>query len=72
MTKLTKDVERLTNTEIRDRGKTRPLVVTLKVGSGKYGDYMELRPKGTAVVYTVTMKEIWSFGQQKAIKAMGY
>jgi hypothetical protein len=71
MTRLTKSVARLTNTEIRDRGRTRPLVVTLKAGSGQYGDYLEVRPKGTSVVYTVTMKEIWGMAQERAIKRAG-
>ena len=71
MTKLNKDVARETNTTIRDRGKERLLTMTVKVGSGQYGDYIELRPKGVSVSYTVTVKEMWGYAECKAIKAAG-
>jgi hypothetical protein len=70
MTKLNKDVARETNTEIRDRGKNRLLCITMCKGGGA-GDYLELRPKGTQVKYTLTAKELWDMAQQKAIRAAG-
>jgi hypothetical protein len=71
MTKLNKDVSRESNTIIRDRGKDRILCVTLKKGNEKYGDFIELRPKGTQVKYTVTMEELYSLGQAKIIRSHG-
>lgn len=72
MTKLNKDIARETNTTIRDRGKERLLTMTVKVGSGQYGDYIELRPKGVSnPTYTVTVKEIWGYAESKKIKAAG-
>ena len=71
MTKLNKDVARETNTEIRDRGKTRLLCITHRKG-GSHGDYIEVRPKGTQVKYTVTMKEVWGLCETKAMRAAGF
>ena len=45
------------------------LCVTLKKGNEKYGDYLELRPKGTQVKYTITLKEVYALGMQKIISA---
>jgi len=71
MTKLNKDIARETNTTIRDRGKERLLTMTVKAGGNQYGDYIELRPKGCQHSYTVTVKEMWSFAEAKAIRAAG-
>ena len=70
MTKLNKDVARETNTEIKDRGKNRFACITLRGGS--HGDSIELRLKGTQVKYTVTVREVWELGRQKAMRAAGF
>lgn len=63
MTKAIKPVKRETFSTIRERGKTRPLLVEL------HSTYLTIRPKGRRYSYAVTYDQVWMIGARNAAEA---
>lgn len=65
MTALTKAVRRLTETSVRDQGKSKRLVVTLYPG----GLVLGLRPERTRREETITLDAVYSLAVKMRVSA---
>lgn len=63
MTSTARPVRRETFSSVRERGKTRPIVVELAT------TYVKIRLKGTRRVVTVTYDQLWLAGNRNAAEA---
>ena len=59
MIKLKSILQRETHTVIGDKGKMRPLILTIKSHGGKQDDTLSLRPKGTQYELHITLTQLW-------------
>jgi len=62
MTNTTKPTRRETFTEIRERGKLRPIVIELR------STFVTMRLKGTKREYTATYEQLWTVGAANAAR----
>ena len=59
MLQIKPKLQRETFTVIGDKGKLRPLILTIKSHGGKQADTLSLRPKGTQYELHITLTQLW-------------